>query len=202
MASPRSLTSIPYDAASQFNRYFESDKVDCKYNPNSADSPKPEFQQQVSTPHTPQQQQHPNSGKDNNDIQGQGTTNLVVEQVVKTEQPEINNVIHATSFGGLAVAGTGGGGVVVQGADDVVVDLQHFVSTNTAVVPQPHVPPPSSVVATTATATQMSILVRSRCSLVEKILVITVRQKIFCNIFSILCCSLNTKFSRSLYSHS
>ena len=177
MASPRSLTSIPYDAASQFNRYFESDKVDCKYNPNSADSPKPEFQQQVSTPHTPQQQQHPNSGKDNNDIQGQGTTNLVVEQVVKTEQPEINNVIHATSFGGLAVAGTGGGGVVVQGADDVVVDLQHFVSTNTAVVPQPHVPPPSSVVATTATATQMSILVRSRCSLVEKFHVITVRQK-------------------------
>ena len=170
MASPRSLTSIPYDAASQFNRYFESDKVDCKYNPNSADSPKPEFQQQVSTPHTPQQQQHPNSGKDNNDIQGQGgTTNLVVEQVVKTEQPEINNVIHATSFGGLAVAGTGGGGVVVQGADDVVVDLQHFVSTNTAVVPQPHAPPPSSVVATTATATQMSILVRSRCSLVEKL---------------------------------
>jgi len=61
VASPRSLTSIPYDAASQFNRYFESDKVDCKYNPNSADSPKPEFQQQVSTPHTPQQQQHPNS---------------------------------------------------------------------------------------------------------------------------------------------
>ena len=178
MASPRSLTSIPYDAASQFNRYFESDKVDCKYNPNSADSPKPEFQQQVSTPHTPQQQQHPNSGKDNNDIQGQGgTTNLVVEQVVKTEQPEINNVIHATSFGGLAVAGTGGGGVVVQGADDVVVDLQHFVSTNTAVVPQPHAPPPSSVVATTATATQMSILVRSRCSLVEKFHVITVRQK-------------------------
>ena len=50
MASPRSLTSIPYDAASQFNRYFESDKVDCKYNPNSNDSPKPEFQQQVSTP--------------------------------------------------------------------------------------------------------------------------------------------------------
>ena len=202
MASPRSLTSIPYDAASQFNRYFESDKVDCKYNPNSADSPKPEFQQQVSTPHTPQQQQHPNSGKDNNDIQG-GTTNLVVEQVVKTEQPEINNVIHATSFGGLAVAGTGGGGVVVQGADDVVVDLQHFVSTNTAVVPQPHAPPPSSVVATTATATQMSILVRSRCSLVEKIhSLITVRQK-FSVTFLAYCvaCSL-TKFSRSLYSHS
>merc|ERR1712088_919933 len=43
VASPRSLTSIPYDAASQFNRYFESDKVDCKYNPNSADSPKPEY---------------------------------------------------------------------------------------------------------------------------------------------------------------
>ena len=92
-------------------------------------------------------------GKDNNN---QGTN---LEQVVKTEQPEINNVIHATSFGGLAVAGTGGGVVVGAdvGADEqVVVDLQHFVST-TAV---PHAPP--SVVATTAT--QM-ILVRSRCSL-------------------------------------
>ena len=86
MASPRSLTSIPYDAASQFNRYFESDKVDCKYNPNSAESPKPEFQQQLAPPHTPQQQQQPNSGKE-------GSTNL---EVVKTEQPEINNVIHAT----------------------------------------------------------------------------------------------------------
>ena len=142
VASPRSLTSIPYDAASQFNRYFESDKVDCKYNPNSAESPKPEFQQQLAPPHTPQQQQQPNSGKE-------GSTNL---EVVKTEQPEINNVIHATSFGGLAVAGTG----VAGGADEVVVDLQHFVSTTA--------PPPPSVVATTATATQM-ILVRSRCSL-------------------------------------
>ena len=157
MASPRSLTSIPYDAASQFNRYFESDKVDCKYNPNSAESPKPEFQQQLAPPHTPQQQQQPNSGKE-------GSTNL--EQVVKTEQPEINNVIHATSFGGLAVAGGTGVQVSAGGADEVVVDLQHFVSTTAP-------PPLPSVVATTATATQM-ILVRSRCSL--KLL--TVRPKI------------------------
>merc|ERR1711971_388312 len=63
VASPRSLTSIPYDAASQFNRYFEAEKVDCKYNPNAAESPKPEY---VSPPGVPQSQpqppqQHPNS---------------------------------------------------------------------------------------------------------------------------------------------
>lgn len=73
MASPRSLTSIPYDAASQFNRYFDSDKVDCKYNPNS-ESPKTEFSNQPQPQGQPQQppqpQQHPNSGK---------------EQIVKSE---------------------------------------------------------------------------------------------------------------------
>ena len=65
VASPRSLTSIPYDAASQFNRYFDTDKVDCKYNPNSAESPKPEFGQQPSQPQPQTQppQQHPTPGK-------------------------------------------------------------------------------------------------------------------------------------------
>ena len=65
VASPRSLTSIPYDAASQFNRYFETDKVDCKYNPNAAESPKPEFGGQQPQPQTQPQppQQHPSSGE-------------------------------------------------------------------------------------------------------------------------------------------
>ena len=64
VASPRSLTALPYDAASQFNRYFDAEKVDCKYNPNS-ESPKTEFPQQPN-PHAGQPGQHPNSGKDNN----------------------------------------------------------------------------------------------------------------------------------------
>ena len=132
VASPRSLTSIPYDAASQFNRYFDSDKVDCKYNPNESASPKTEFQQ------NPNQQQHPNSGKDNQ----QNQQNLV--EVVKTEpvhHPE------PVTFGTGSLISE-----VIPGGTDVVVDLQHFVTTTAP-----------TVVATT-TATNQLILVRSSCS--------------------------------------
>ena len=103
VTSPRSaLTSIPYDAASQFNRYFEADKVDCKYNPNS-ESPKSEFQQQPAQPPQPQQQ-HPNSGKDH---------------VVKPD-PDFENIQQQQSAEDQV------------STDQVVVDLHQFVSTTTA----------------------------------------------------------------------
>ena len=151
VASPRSLTSIPYDAASQFNRYFESDKVDCKYNPNS-ESPKTEFQQQPNP-------QHPNSGKqDNTNLNpnnNMGAAGPTVNNVVKTEPVAVN--FAAVSVLGAADGGDGtsGGEGVADATADVVVDLQQFVTTTIA---------PPTVVPTT-TATQL-ILVRSRCSLV------------------------------------
>ena len=154
VASPRSLTSIPYDAASQFNRYFESDKVDCKYNPNS-ESPKTEFQQQPNP-------QHPNSGKqDNTNLNPNNSSNdnlgtgASVNNVVKTEPVAVNfapvSVLGAADGGD----GTSGGEGVADATADVVVDLQQFVTTTIA--------PPTVV--PTITATQL-ILVRSRCSLV------------------------------------
>ncbi len=67
VASPRSLTALPYDAASQFNRYFETEKTaDCKYNPADAGSPaKSEFQPPVVTQPLQPPPPAPPSGKDN-----------------------------------------------------------------------------------------------------------------------------------------
>lgn len=52
VASPRSLATLPYDAASQFNRYFE-DKQDCKYNPSGSPIAKAEFGGQPPPPPPP-----------------------------------------------------------------------------------------------------------------------------------------------------
>lgn len=126
VASPRSLTTLPYDAASQFNRYFDAEKVDCKYNPNS-ESPKTEFPQQPN-PHAAsgggQPGQHPNSGKENNNVP---STSLSVGslEVVKTEP----------NFG----QGLG------PNDEDVVVELQQFVNAAAQAGP-------NTSVATTTTA--------------------------------------------------
>jgi hypothetical protein len=101
VASPRSLASIPYEAASQFNRYFEPDKVDCKYNPNSDGSPK-EFQQ---PPHGGQPHQEPPPSTGKNDHQDKN-----VEQIVKCEPN--------SHFAGLPTS-----------SEDVVVDLGQFVTS-------------------------------------------------------------------------
>lgn len=104
VASPRSaLTSIPYDAASQFNRYFDPDKVDCKYNPNS-ESPKTEFQGSTPGGQPPQPQGHPNSGK-------QPQESAAAGGAVKTE-PSFVAAVHQD--------------------DQVVVELQQFVATASA----------------------------------------------------------------------
>lgn len=125
VASPRSLTALPYDAASQFNRYFDAEKVDCKYNPNS-ESPKTEFPQQPN-PHAGQPGQHPNSGKDNNNAPNSTVPGSGLE-VVKTEP----------SFATQGLA-TGH-----PNDEDVVVELQQFVNAAADAT--------SSNVATTTTA--------------------------------------------------
>ena len=83
--------------------------MDCKYNPNS-ESPKTEFPQQPQAQHAGQpaagqQPQHPNSGKENNNVS---------LEVVKTEP----------TFGGL--------GTNTTDEDAVVVELQQFVNSATA----------------------------------------------------------------------
>ena len=105
VASPRSLTTLPYDAASQFNRYFEADKVDCKYNPNS-ESPKTEFPQQQAAG----QPTHPAGQPAGGQHTGKENNNVSLE-VVKTEP----------SFGALGTS-----------EDDVVVELQQFVNSATS----------------------------------------------------------------------
>ena len=110
VASPRSLTSIPYDAASQFNRYFEPEKVDCKYNPNSSESPKPEFGQPGGPqPSAPTQQPHPSSGK----------TDC---QPVKSEPFASSSDADAASAAALAAVAAASSGISV---DPNVVELQH-----------------------------------------------------------------------------
>lgn len=132
VASPRSLTALPYDAASQFNRYFDAEKVDCKYNPNS-ESPKTEFPQQPN-PHAGQPGQHPNSGKDNNNANPTTVPGSAGLEVVKTEP----------SFAAQGLAGH-------PNDEDVVVELQQFVNAAADATT-------TNVVATTTTAASSAVI--------------------------------------------